>query len=165
MNQNNDPTYKIRSAESNEAPILSELALRSKGYWRYDAEFLADCRNDLTVTPTFIQNNWVFVIEKENYIAGFYGLTPSNDHNNAVEMEFLFVEPTAIGQGYGKQLWHHAIQTLTELGFQAIVLAADPNAVPFYQAMGAKIIGETPSSVRPNRMLPVMWYELPNRMV
>ena len=33
-----------------DAAALSELALRSKGYWGYDATFLEACRDELTLT-------------------------------------------------------------------------------------------------------------------
>ncbi len=34
----------IRPAQPEEAALLSDLALRSKAHWWYDADFLASCR-------------------------------------------------------------------------------------------------------------------------
>ncbi len=39
----------VRPARPGEAPRLSQLALRSKAYWGYDAEFLDRCRGELEV--------------------------------------------------------------------------------------------------------------------
>lgn len=39
----------IRLARVTEAEILSDLALRSKAHWGYDAEFIEACRDELTV--------------------------------------------------------------------------------------------------------------------
>jgi hypothetical protein len=41
----------IRPARPDECELLSELALRSKGCWGYDAEFLEACRAELTLVP------------------------------------------------------------------------------------------------------------------
>ena len=38
----------IRFAKPEEALLLSDLALRSKGYWGYDTDFLASCKQELT---------------------------------------------------------------------------------------------------------------------
>jgi hypothetical protein len=35
-------------------------------------------------------------------------------------------------------------------------LDADPNAVGFYERMGAEVVGETPSRIMPDRTLPRM---------
>ncbi|WP_245700178.1 hypothetical protein [Geodermatophilus siccatus] len=47
------PTLTVtpRPAVPNEADALSRLALRSKGHWGYDEEFLAACRVELTLQP------------------------------------------------------------------------------------------------------------------
>jgi len=71
-------------------------------------------------------------------------------------LEDLFIEPGAIGKGYGKQLWQYAVKTAKQLGFRQMVLESDPNAEAFYRAMGAKRVGEVPSSVVEGRMLPLM---------
>jgi hypothetical protein len=45
-------------------------------------------------------------------------------------------------------------------GASALELDADPNAVGFYERMGARQVGETPSSVVPGRSLPRMRIDL-----
>ena len=37
----------VRPGHPGEAAILSDLALRSKSYWGYDADFLEACRDEL----------------------------------------------------------------------------------------------------------------------
>ncbi|MFJ2031853.1 GNAT family N-acetyltransferase [Streptosporangium sp. NPDC087985] len=68
----------------------------------------------------------------------------------------LFVEPDAIGQGVGRRLFEHATATAANLGFARLTIDADPNAEPFYLAMGATQIGATPSGSIPGRMLPLL---------
>jgi GNAT superfamily N-acetyltransferase len=147
----------IRPAISSEAELLTELALRSKGHWGYDAEFLRDCRLDLTVTPDFINSSPVYVLEEEGRAAGFYSL---GGEGSEVELLHLFVEPWAIGRGFGRLLFHHAVEEARSLGFERLVIGSDPFALDFYLAMGARRVGEVASIVRPGRMLPLLHYPL-----
>ena len=147
----------IRQAIPEEAGLLTELALRSKGYWGYDPEFLRDCRIDLTLKPEFIADSPVFVIEDEGRVAGFYSLS---GEGSEVELMHLFVEPAFIGRGFGKLLFRHAVETARRLEFEWLVIGSDPFALKFYEAMGARRVGEVASIVRPGRMLPLLHYPL-----
>ncbi|MER5627762.1 GNAT family N-acetyltransferase [Streptosporangium sp. NPDC002544] len=68
----------------------------------------------------------------------------------------LFVEPDAIGQGVGRRLFEHAVAAAGDLGFARLTIDADPNAEPFYLAMGVTRIGATPSGAIPGRLLPLL---------
>jgi GNAT superfamily N-acetyltransferase len=149
---------KIRQAMPDEAEQLTELALRSKGHWGYDAEFLRDCRIDLTLTPEFVASSPVYVLEEQGSIAGFYSL--SAEGAKEVELLHLFVEPQAIGRGFGKLLFRHAVETARGLRFHRLLIGSDPFALKFYLAMGAHRVGEVASIVRPGRMLPLLHYSL-----
>ncbi len=148
---------KIRPATPEEAATLTELALRSKAHWGYDADFLRDCREDLTITPTYVQENPVYVAEDDGEIAGFYTLRRAQED---VELDFLYVEPAAIGKGCGRLLWRHAVEHARSLGFGRMLIHSDPHAENFYRAMGAERIGQVPSPVREGRMLPLLSYSL-----
>lgn len=152
----------IRRAIPAEAEVLTELALRSKGHWGYDADFLRDCRIDLTLTPEFIASSPVFALEEQGSIAGFYSLSCQEgaEADGEVELLHLFVEPQAIGRGFGKLLFRHAAGMACRLGFQRLLIGSDPNALDFYEAMGARRVGEVASIVRPGRMLPLLHYPL-----
>jgi len=152
----------IRQATPDEAEQLTELALRSKGHWGYDAEFLRDCRIDLTLTPEFIAASPVFVLEEQGSIEGFYSLSGQEGAGEDLEVELLhlFVEPRTIGRGFGKLLFQHAVETARRLGFQRLLIGSDPFALKFYEAMGARRVGEVASIVRPGRMLPLLHYTL-----
>lgn len=146
----------IRAAKPEEANHLSQLALRSKGYWGYDTDFLEACRTQLTICAKDIAHYPVFVLEEERII-GFYSL---NGQGTKAELTNFFLEPDVIGCGYGKQLWQHAVLTAQSLGFKQLLIESDPYAEKFYQKMGAQRIGEVASSVQPVRMLPLLLFEL-----
>ena len=148
---------RIRRAEPAEAQLLSEVAMESKGHWGYDPDFLEACRPELTLTPESIEGSEVHVIEANGEVIGFYGLGKREDD---VELGHFWVLPKAIGQGFGKRLWEHAIDTARRLGFRRLWDESDPNAKGFYRKMGAKRVGEVPSPVQAGRMLPLLRFSL-----
>lgn len=150
--------FHVRRAEPEEAASLTELALRSKAHWGYDAEFLRDSREDLSVTPGCVAARQVFVAEDGwGEVVGFYKLCGEGEE---AELDLLFVEPRVIGKGCGGALWRHAVETARGRGFRRLVVASDPFAEPFYRAVGAVRFGERESAVRAGRMLPLLGYEL-----
>jgi GNAT superfamily N-acetyltransferase len=153
---NVDPA--IRRARPEEAAALSELAMRSKAHWGYDADFLAACRDDLTLSADDIATATVYVCDGVDAPSGFYRLVLQDD--GVALLDDLFVDPTAMGQGIGKRLWRHAVATAANLGGAEMVWQSDPQAEGFYLAMGAQRAGESESTVTPGRMLPLMRYRL-----
>jgi len=152
-------TLEIRQARVDEAPLLTELTVRSKCYWGYDASFLADARKELEFLPNKFEPDFhVYVLQECGQIMGFCSLIPRN--HEAIELHDLFIEPEHIGKGYGKLLWEYSVKLARELGFARLFLTADPNAEPFYERQGAVRISENESPVRSGRKLPVMEYLL-----
>jgi GNAT superfamily N-acetyltransferase len=137
------PIGIIRRANLHEAPVLHALTGRSVLHWGYEPEFLDWEPEAIAVTEDFIRNATVHVLEEEGQITGYYALTGMLPE---LELDKLFVEPAWIGTGRGKHLWHHAVQTAREMGATALTLHADPNAAPFYRAMGATWLLEVETS-------------------
>lgn len=141
----------LRPARPEEAPEISALALRSKGYWGYDAEFLEACREDLTVEPAWCDGTRLTVAEREGVLLGYSrisGRPPVGD------LDALFVDPTAMGLGIGKRLLDQAIACAGALGMSRLTIDSDPSAEPFYLHAGAVRVGESASTVFPGRVLP-----------
>jgi GNAT superfamily N-acetyltransferase len=144
----------IRPAQTKEAIILSDIAFRSKAYWGYDPEYMELAKKDLSIFEENILDNWIFVIESDNMIRGFYELREYSKQE--AELSWLFVDPDSIGAGYGKKLMKHAIQLAMDYNFLHIRIKSDPNAEGFYKGFGAVVVGDSPSTVRPDMKLPVM---------
>jgi len=89
---------------------------------------------------------------------GFTGWLHQDD--GMAELDALFVEPAAMGQGVGRCLWRHAVVTAAKLGCSEMVWQSDPQAEGFYLAMGAQRAGASESTVIPGRMLPLMRFRL-----
>jgi GNAT superfamily N-acetyltransferase len=151
----------VRPARADEADLLTGLALRSKAHWGYHEDFMAACRDELTVPATACESGHVLVGELvgEVYgevaggVLGFSRIEPAGD---VVELVALFVEPSAIGSGLGRLLMDAAVDQAKALGAARIELDADPYAEPFYARMGCVPIGESPSHSIPGRSLPRM---------
>jgi N-acetylglutamate synthase-like GNAT family acetyltransferase len=153
---------RIRAANADDAPILSELSVRSKAHWGYDAAFIESCREDLRISREDVSTSIVRVHDAAGRINGYYQLRPSG---NQMELVSLFVDPQVIGTGIGNQLWLHAVTTARNLGFDELFIQSDPHAEGFYLAMGASRIGTSPSTVDPTRMLPFMRFPLRTRLM
>jgi GNAT superfamily N-acetyltransferase len=148
---------RIRQARLEECGVLTEVAMRSKAHWGYDAAFMANVRADLEVIPEkFMPGFHVYVLEDDAGIIGFYSLRPADAE--AVILEDLFIEPKHIGSGYGKLLWEHSLGVAQSLGYRKLTLIPDPYAESFYAHLGAVRIGEVESNALAGRMLPVMEY-------
>lgn len=150
-------SLKIRPGVASDARSLSDLALRAKAYWPYDAQFIKDCADDLRVSPERAAGGLIFVAEDSGKVIGFYGF--GNDDSEP-EMTHLFLEPEKIGRGFGKKLWNEAIAFAISHGWKSFKIVADPYAAEnFYLPMGCKQIGEIESSVRPGRNLPLLRFD------
>ncbi|GIH90022.1 GNAT family N-acetyltransferase [Planobispora siamensis] len=143
----------IRAAREDEAELLSGLAIRSKAHWGYDEAFMAACRDELTLRAPEVVERRTAVAEDGGRVLGFATLEGEPPEG---ELGMLFVEPDAIGHGVGRRLFGHALAIAARLGFTRLTIDADPNAEPFYLAMGATRIGATPSESVPGRMLPLL---------
>ena len=154
---------RIRQARPEECGVLTEVAMRSKAHWGYDAEFMSNVRADLEVIPEkFMPGFHVYILENDEGIIGFYSLRPAD--GGAVILEDLFIEPKYIGSGYGKRLWEHSLAVARSLGYRKMTLISDPYAESFYAHLGAVHVGETESNALAGRMLPVMEFVLKQPM-
>ena len=148
-------TIAIRRARADEARLLSDLAFRSKAHWGYTLDWLERWRPELTVDPRTLEVAQTFVAVAEASLLGFYLLTPTH-RADTCELDFLFVEPTAIGRGVGQALFAHACTTARGLGYRLMVWGSDPHADGFYRRMGARTIGVRRSSTMPERVIAEM---------
>lgn len=148
---------KIRPARADEAELLTDLSLRSKALWGYDATFLARCRAIMRVKAGNIESQPHYVAEIDGQVIGFYGFEPEAE---GVGLDYLFIENTFIGRGIGRALWDHAVTTARSLGHPGLIVVSDPNAEGFYLRMGCRRVGTRPSELENGRQLPLLRYDL-----
>jgi ribosomal protein S18 acetylase RimI-like enzyme len=134
----------IRRASPEDASTLTQIALDAKRYWGYPEHWIKHWESDLTVSSDFIRDNHVYVAEEDGEIRGFYALSVDGDK---AELEHMWVTPACIGTGIGKELFLDAMERAAALNVRNVELSADPNAVGFYERMGAVPIGESESVI------------------
>jgi GNAT superfamily N-acetyltransferase len=141
----------LRPALPGEAEILTELCLRSKAVWGYDAAFMAACRAELTITAQDFARSQIRVAVQDGRVIAMAQLA---QHGRIADIDKLFVDPAALRTGAGRQLFAWCVATARAAGAVAITVVADPDAAGFYRRMGMQDDGTVPSGSIPGRRLP-----------
>ena len=148
----------IRSARVEEGAALSDLCVRSKAVWGYDASFMALARGVLQVGAKQIAAGDVWVATTaDGSLAGVVALAPC-EQPDTLDLDKLFAEPRHIRRGFGGALLDHARQQARRRGATRLTILADPYAAAFYERRGARRVGEAPSDAIPGRLVP--FYEV-----
>lgn len=143
--------YTILRAQPEDAPRLKEIAVVAKAYWGYTPDWIARWASLIQVTHSYIEQHQVYKAAHGDTTIGWYGVIL---HDDSALLDDLWVTPVYIGKGVGRMLFGHARQTAQSHGAARLTLEADPNAVGFYQHMGATIVGQVDSAM--GRPLPIM---------
>ena len=150
-------TLLLRAALPGEADILTDLCLRSKAVWGYDAAFMAACRAELTITAQDLARSQIQVAVEDGRIIAMAQLA---QHGRIADIDKLFVDPSALRAGAGRQLFAWCVEEAKAAGAVALTVVADPDAAGFYRRMGMSDDGTEPSGSIPGRMLPKLSIEL-----
>jgi GNAT superfamily N-acetyltransferase len=156
--------WTMRRALPYEAAELRALTMRSKRHWGYNESFMDYVETLLNehMTESYFGDHFAYVAEFDGHIGGFFALQPwdqEDAQHGDIELDWLFVDPSAIGMGLGRDLYQYARAVACDLGGQRLMVVADPNAESFYRHMGARTFAYRESSVA-GRFLPVMVQEL-----
>ncbi len=151
-------SIEIRRARPEEAGALTDLCLRSKQSNGYDVAFMAACRDELTLTPARLAAGeyWVAV---SGDLCGCACLFVE-EAGGTGEVHSFFIDPSWQRRGVGRRLWDKLLERANGRGLNRLVLEADPFAVPFYEALGFRTVGEVPSGSIAGRMIPKMQLDL-----
>mgnify|MGYP001115390201 CR=1 FL=1 len=141
----------LRAALPGEAELLSDLCLRSKAVWGYDAAFMAACRAELTITHQDFARSQIQVAVQDG---GIIGIAQLAQHGRIADIDKLFVDPAVLRSGAGRALFAWCVETARAAGAVAITVVADPDAAGFYRRMGMRDDGTEPSGSIPGRKLP-----------
>ncbi len=148
---------QIQKALPSQAATLTRIALAAKRHWGYPEHWIEIWTLLLTFTSADLAQADFFVAKVDDEVAGFYSLTAKGSR---AELENLWVLPAFMGQGIGRGLFEHALARARDLGCSTLEIEADPNAVGFYEKMGARTVGQRVGEVdgQPRR-LPIMEIE------
>jgi GNAT superfamily N-acetyltransferase len=141
MTGSSDP--HLRRARPEEAGALETLQNRSATHWGYPDGFFDWAGDARDIPESYVRDNPVFVlVDDSGRRLGFYGFTTKGDD---LLLDKMFLDVDQIGRGLGRVLWDHAVRTARGLGASHFVIGSDPNAAPFYEAMGATWFAAEPT--------------------
>jgi GNAT superfamily N-acetyltransferase len=141
----------LRFPEPDEADALTDLCLRSKAAWGYDADFMEACRQELAVRPEDVASLGIQVADDDGVLVGIVQIAMRGE---VAGLAKLFVEPSRLRAGVGRRLFEWATATARRNGACVLEIEADPSAAEFYRRMGATDDGTAPSGSIPGRLLP-----------
>ncbi|WP_370032244.1 GNAT family N-acetyltransferase [Qipengyuania mesophila] len=147
----------LRPLRESELEAASQLCLRSKAHWGYDADFMRRCEAELTLAAAHLTESEIVAAIDGDRLVGIAQVAQAVD---GCFLEKLFVDPGAMNLGTGRRLFEWAVDCARGIGATQIVVEADPDAVPFYRKMGCKSAGSVPSASIPDRQLPRLVFDL-----
>jgi GNAT superfamily N-acetyltransferase len=127
---------------------LREIAAAAKGHWGYDPQLVAAWAEAMTIPARPL------LAERGGEVVGWASVERRGD---VLWLEDLWVEPSAMGRGAGRELFERA--RALGAGCVRMEWEADPNAVPFYEHLGATFLRDSEPSAW-GRVLPVMGVSL-----
>jgi GNAT superfamily N-acetyltransferase len=156
----------VREACASDSIALTDISFMSKQYWNYPNEYFDIWKEELTISPSYIQSNIVYVAEIRGRAIGYASLVEGKGEfwaghsvvNNGFCLEHIFILPEYIGKGIGSRLIGVIKGRCREMNIDSIFIFSDPNAKGFYEKLGACCLGEVASNIQ-GRTVPL--YELP----
>lgn len=137
-------TLQFQQATPNDTAHLRSLAHQSEAHWGYGEAFMDTFDRTFNITEQFIRENPVYVSwDHENAIA-FWGLKRDG---GGWELEYFYISEQCLGKGYGKQMWNHLTDWCRRRSIPEFYFVTSPQAIGFYEKMGAKQDGMWRSSI------------------
>ncbi len=153
----------IRPARLPEAPALTAIAHAAKRRWGYPEAWINAWSAALTITPAAIEEHSVLVAELGGAVCGVAVLADRQSHWS---LEHLWVDPTIHRQGIGRALFVSVVREAARRRGGVLRVESDPQAVGFYERMGARRTGTVAAPVLGTpRELPVLELDLSSPLV
>ena len=156
----------IRDAVVEDAENLTSIAFAAKRFWNYPEDYLQLWKDELTITTDYIKYNFVRVYLADNKVVGFYSCFKLEEQikfssgymESGDWLDHMFIYPEYHKRGIGTQMFEDIKLNIKSNNlFCPIRIFVDPNAVGFYDKMGAKSFRMSGSSI-PGREIPVYIY-------
>lgn len=150
----------IRAGLATDLPTLDAIARAAKAHWGYSAAQLAAWHDDLTTRAESLRARPLFVAQRDGVPVGFVQVATDTA---PWEIWALWIEPSRMRRGIGRALLERAMDLAAAAGQTELAIDADPHALAFYRACGARVVGEiaAPIDGEPDRARPQL--RLPTR--
>jgi len=147
----------FRNVLPHEAEILTTLTFASKQHWGYPQKWMQIWADELTISPKYIQHNYVVAAEIDAQIAGYISVSQDEDGSS---LDNLFIHPNHIRKGIGEKLVKIALNWCKDRQIKELFVYSDPFSRGFYEKTGAEYVREIESQKIPGRFLPLLVYKL-----
>lgn len=146
----------IRRAEDKDSDTLTLISFAAKRYWNYPEKYFEVWKNELTITPDYINQNEVHVAKVDGKAVGFISIVEVENDFKAGEvsiikgfwLDHIFVHPDFIGERVGSELIFFAKKLCRRKDISCLYILSDPNAQGFYDRIGAQFIEEVSSNIK-----------------
>jgi GNAT superfamily N-acetyltransferase len=146
----------IRPPRLDEGERLREIAIAAKAHWGYPLEQVRSWADQGDFSAAGLQAKDFFVAEEDGRAVAFASVI---GQGAVCVLDDLWVEPAAMGKGVGAALFRAAQARAKTLGARTLEWEAEPNAVGFYERMGARYLRDSPPTAF-GRVIPVMGVDL-----
>ncbi len=147
---------KLRPPRAAEGERLREIAIAAKSHWGYERDQVLAWVADGDFSPAGLRAKAFVVADVAGTAIAFASLV---ERGESWILDDLWVDPAWIGRGVGTKLFEECAERARRGGASRLEWEAEPNAVGFYERLGAKHLGESePTSF--GRTVPVMGVEL-----
>jgi GNAT superfamily N-acetyltransferase len=143
---------QLLKASLQDDKALTDLTMRSKGYWGYSPAQLKKWTSQLTITKYYLNKFKVCKLVEGEKLLGYYswaGRPP------LALLDNMFIDPDHLHKGYGSLLMNDFLKKAKAAGYKKARVNSDPNATGFYLKFRFVKVGEL-QSVIPGRFLPIM---------
>ncbi len=150
------PAIHVRPAHPQEGERLREIAIAAKSYWGYEPGSVETWAAMGDFSAQALADKAVHVAEVDGRPVAFATLIPKGEIS---VLDDLWVEPQWIGQGIGAWLFRFCAEEARRLGAKRMEWEAEPNAVGFYERMGAQRLRDSERTMW-GRVIPVLGTDL-----
>lgn len=135
---------------------LRSIAYYSEKHWGYSDSFMKIFEEEFNITEEFVEKYPTYMGVENSCPVCFWGMINSE---NTYELEFFYVDEEKLGCGYGRIMWEQMMEWCRSHGVKKFVFVTSPQAVGFYERMGAEVSGSAHSTID-GREIPRLIYYL-----
>lgn len=150
------PPVVVRPGAERDFARLREIAVAAKAHWGYGLDRVEEWAERGDFEPESLRAREIYVAEAHGEPVGWAALIPRDELG---WLEDLWIDPPWIGRGVGRLLFEHVAERARELGARRLEWEAEPNALGFYERMGATHVRDS-EVTEWGRVLDVLGVEL-----
>jgi GNAT superfamily N-acetyltransferase len=147
---------RVRRVEPGEGERLREIATAAKSHWGYDLDRVKEWAEDGDFSDAGLRGKNVYVAVVDGAPVGWASALARAE---VWWLDDLWVAPAWMGKGVGSPLFARAAGEGRAAGARRMEWEAEPNAVGFYERMGARRVRAGEPSVW-GRVNPVLGIDL-----